>query len=57
MDSCESGIAPTAAEEVDSFWVGGAFEGAEEVVADTAGFKGAGWLKMVELEEDSASTV
>ena len=37
------------------FWVGGPAERAEQVVADAAGFEGAGGLEVVVFEEDSAA--
>lgn len=39
---------------MDCFWVGGIGESLGNVVSDAAGFKGAAWLKVFELEEDSA---
>lgn len=55
MHACEPGIPAAAAVEVDGSGIGGAGEGAGAVVADAAGFEGAGGLKVVEFEEYSAA--
>lgn len=61
-DARDAGVAAGRGVEV-WWWVAGAALGggladaAEEVVADAAGLEGARGLQVVELEEDSASTI
>jgi hypothetical protein len=57
MDGRESSVSARRGIEVDFLRVGGRGEDGGAEVADSAGFEGAGGLEVVELEEDSASTV
>lgn len=57
MDACQARIASATAVKVDFVGVGSALNSRDEEVADATRLEGAGGLEVLELEEDSASTV
>ena len=56
-DAGETGIAARRGIEMGSLWFTMGKKSLVDEVADAAGFKGAGWLKIFEFEEDAAMVV